>query len=318
MSETKVYAARLKNREELLKSSSGGAFAALSEVFLTAGNAIVCANYNYESNEVAFLLTTEKTIRDEARGTKYIQADLSGIYRECESWLNTNPSKKILFFGLGCQAAAFKQYMTIRKLSDRVVVVDIICHGAPSPRVWKDYIGMAAKNEPLTFVNFRDKRGGWDHSIGTAVVNGKDISIHDYRRLYSTRNLTRPSCYFCPYTKIERDSDITIGDFWHIEKKMPDFFDPAGVSLILIHSESGEELFEQAKQYMEYRVSSTKDCWQYNLEKPTQIPDSRYRFWEEYEKYGIEYVTDKYGRTSITKRISKTVKILLQRTGWAE
>ena len=208
---------------------------------------------------------------------------MGDIYAECLTWLKDHPGKKVLFFGLGCQTASFQQFMSMKRMADRIVTIDIICHGAPSPRIWKE---------------------------------GREVSIQDFRRLYSSRNLTRPSCYFCPYTKIDRASDITIGDFWHIEKTMPDFVDQAGVSLIITHTDVGELLFEQAKKYMDYRISNTTDCWQYNLEKPTEMPPTRAQFWKEYMTKGIRFVVQKYGQPSgRTQKIRKGLKLLLAKIG---
>ena len=311
-----MFAAKLKNKAELLKSTSGGAFVALSEDFVNEGNAVACAKYDYESNNVVFTLVTNKAERDKARGTKYIQAQMGDIYAECVTWLKDHPGKKVMFFGLGCQTASFQQFISMKRMADRIVTIDIICHGAPSPRIWKEYIECLTSHDRLQSVNFRDKKTGWNRSVGTAVINGREVSIQDFRRLYSSRNLTRPSCYFCPYTKIDRASDITIGDFWHIEKTMPDFVDQAGVSLIITHTDVGELLFEQAKKYMDYRISNTTDCWQYNLEKPTEMPPTRAQFWKEHRTKGIRFVVQKYGQPSgRTQKIRKGLKLLLAKIG---
>ncbi len=279
-----------------MSSSSGGAFTALSDVFLEEGNAVVCAVYDYISHRVLFRIVDSREQRDLARGSKYLQAEMGSVYRDSVSWLAGHPEGKLLFFGLGCQAAAFQRYMETARCGDRVVTADIICHGAPSPRVWRDYVQTVAPEGGLTGVNFRDKKTGWAHSVGTAVVNGEEISIQDYRRLYSSRNTIRPSCFSCPYTKMDRGTDLTIGDFWHIEKSMPDFNDPKGVSLVILHTDRGRELFQKASGALEYRLSNERECWQLNLEKPTAWPGSRDRFWKDYRDRGPAYAIAGYSR----------------------
>ena len=295
MAVRKVYAVKLKDKESLMNSSSGGAFTALSDVFLKQGNAVLCSIYDYSSFKPRFQLVLTFEERDCARGSKYVQADMNLAFRESVDWLESHNDRKLAFFGLGCQAASFQQYMKLSGLEDRVVIVDIICHGVPSPKIWREYAKEVSNDGIMSQVNFRDKKTGWNKSVGTAIVEGTEVSVQDYRRLYSTRNIIRPSCFACPYAKSDRDSDITIGDFWHIEKVMPDFYDPMGVSLVLIHSEKGEELFEQAKEAIESRISNENDCRQMNLEKPTDFPSTRDQFWEDYKKYGIAYIVNKYG-----------------------
>lgn len=88
--------------------------------------------------------------------------------------------------------------------------------------------------------------------------------------MFYNRCALRPSCYECPYATTERKTDMTIGDFWHIEETIPDFYDPDGNSLFLIHTNRGEELFEKIQGDLDYRLSNTTQCWQANLEAADQ------------------------------------------------
>ena len=95
----------------LKQSTSGGAFFALSEQFLLDGNAVICAEYDYSQNKVQFKVTATPEERNRARGTKYVQADMGMVYKDAVEWLQSHPEKRIMFFGLGCQAAAFLNFM---------------------------------------------------------------------------------------------------------------------------------------------------------------------------------------------------------------
>ena len=121
----------------------------------------------------------------------------------------------------------------------------------------------------------------------------------------------RLSCYECPYATTERKTDMTIGDFWHIEETIPDFYDEKGNSIFLIHTDRGEQLFETVKVKLEYRLSDTKQCWQANLEAPTKRSEQRDEFWNDYQRKGVDFVMKKYGTTPLKMKIkNKLVKLI--------
>ena len=305
---TLVYAAKNNDANKLWHSSSGGMFSALTEDFIKQGNAVICVHYNYETDLAEFHLVESLEERDASRGSLYIQSLAKDTWGEAYEWIKLHPDKKLLFFGVGCQAAVFQRYSELKNIKDKVIFVDTVCHGSPSPAVWKKYIASVKKDGILSDINFRDKKTGWAHSIGTAKVNGKEVSIHEYRRLYSSRNTLRPCCSKCPYTRIDRQTDITIGDFWHIENSMPDFQDEKGVSLVIVHTEKGKMLFESVSHYCTIRESNIRDCWQMNLEKPTEHAATRRRFWKDYETKDIQYVMKKYGKVSMLSSVKSIIK----------
>lgn len=130
-------------------------------------------------------------------------------------------------------------------------------------------------------------------------------------KVFYNRCALRPSCYMCPYATIERKTDMTIGDFWHIDEMIPDFYDENGNSLFLIHTDQGEKLFDDIKENLEYRLSDTKQCRQANLEAPTKKSELRDTFWEDYYREGIDYIMKKYGKTPLrTKVKNKLLKFM--------
>ena len=309
---TKVYAGRLKDDESLLCSSSGGAFIAVSDYFLDNGDAVVCAVYNYESHVTEFQLIESKERRNKAIGSKYMQSKPGQIYKVAETWLNEHPEKDLLFVGMGCQADGFRRFVEIKGIRDRVYIVDIICHGSPSPKLWREYAELIQKKEgKITYLTFKDKRNGWKSPTAYVKVNGSERPIKDYVKVFYNRCALRPSCYECLYATTERKTDLTIGDFWHIEETIPDFYDPNGNSLFLIHTNRGEELFEKIRSDLDYRLSNTTQCWQANLEAPTQKSEQREEFWNDYKKKGIDFVMKKYGTVPVQTKIkNKILKIL--------
>lgn len=310
--DTKVYAGRVKDKEVLMKSSSGGAFTAISDYFLSDGNAVACAVYNYTTYTAEFNLITTEVDRDAARGSKYMQSKSRNIYKEALHWLKNNPEKRLLFVGMGCQDEGVRKFSELHGIRDRVWVVDIICHGSPSPKIWSEYVSSLERKNGgvISELSFKDKRNGWKQPTAKANINGKEILLNDYIRIFYNRCALRPSCHECPFTTTERKTDITIRDFWHIEDKLPDFYDENGNSLFLIHTDRGAELFDEIKRALNYRESNTVDSWQANLERPTPVSKKRSEFWRDYRNRGIDYIMKKYGTVPFkTKVKNKIVRI---------
>ena len=310
--DTIVYAGRLKDKSALMSSSSGGAFTALSDAFLKSGDAVVAAVYNYENHTVEFQMILDEKQRERAKGSKYMQSKPGDIYQKAYRWLMDNPKKELLFVGMGCQSDGFRKFSEIKGIRDRVYIVDIICHGSPSPKLWREYAESIQKRDgKITYLTFKDKRNGWKSPTAYVKVNGSERPLKDYVRVFYNQCALRPSCYECPYATTERKTDMTIGDFWHIEETIPDFYDPNGNSLFLIHTDRGEELFEKVRDNLDYRLSNTAQCWQANLEAPTQKSEQRDVFWNDYQKKGIDFVIKKYGTVPMkTKVKNKLLKIL--------
>ena len=313
---TKVYAGRLKNKSFLTRSSSGGAFVAISDYFLGNGNAVVCAVYNYESHVTEFELIKNREERNKAIGSKYMQSKPRQIYKVVEEWLNEHPGKLLLFVGMGCQADGCRKFVEMKGLRERVWIVDIICHGSPSPRLWKEYAeSIEGRYGKITYLTFKDKRNGWKSPTAYVTASGQEYLIKDYVKVFYNHCALRPSCYECPYATTERKTDITIGDFWHIEEMIPDFYDENGNSLFLIHTERGEKLFDAVKYKLEYRLSDTKQCYQANLEAPTKRSAQRDKFWNDYNEKGIEFIMKKYGTTSLKSKIKNKIAKLMSNWG---
>ena len=292
--DTIVYAGRLKDKSALMSSSSGGAFTALSDFFLKNDNAVVAAIYNYENHMTEFQMILDEKQRERAKSSKYMQSKPGDIV------------------GMGCQSDGFRKFSEIKEIRDRVYIVDIICHGSPSPKLWREYAeSIQKKDGKITYLTFKDKRNGWKSPTAYVKVNGAEKPIKDYVKVFYNRCALRPSCYECPYATIERKTDMTIGDFWHIEETIPDFYDPNGNSLFLIHTNRGEELFEKIQGDLDYRLSNTTQCWQANLEAPTKKSEQREEFWNDYQRKGIDFVMKKYGTVPMKTKIkNKLLRIM--------
>lgn len=309
--ETKVFAARLKKSDEVLKCSSGGAFTAISDYFLNNKWPIVSAVYNYKTNNTEFQLYTSVEKRDEARGSKYMQALPINSFVDAEQWIKINDGN-LLFVGMGCQADGFRKFAEIKGFRNRTVIVDIVCHGTSSPKIWREYISQLGS---ISELSFRDKREGWRKPTSVVKISGKEYNIKEYMNIFYNRCALRPSCYECPYATTERKVDVTIGDFWGIEKTHPEFNEGYGVSLIILHTDVGIDLWEKIKSNFDWIESNTTDCLQPNLERPTKKSSHRETFWKDYQKGGIKKLIKQYGHSPVIvplwlKAARKVKKIL--------
>lgn len=316
-SKTKIYAAKSKSREVVTNSSSGGMFTAFSDAFLERGDIVAACQYSYETDSVMLSIITDKESRDKARGSKYIQAELKDSFDKLIALLRKHREKKALVFGTGCQIAGLDLVLKSVHLRDRVVLVDLICHGAASSNLWKNYISRieSEKGGSISYITFKNKRNGWESPSIFAIIDGKEISIKSYSDWFYMGWSLRNSCYKCPYTRIDRRSDITIGDYWGIQNVMPKFYDRMGVSLVIVHTESGRELFNNVSSAIEYQISNRKECLQPRLISPQLRPNDRDLFWSDMQEKGMDYCIEKYVEqynVSIKEKIKKYLKRLLK------
>lgn len=312
-----IYAAKVHDKEVVKNSSSGGIFTALSDLFLERKDAVVSCIYSYDKKAVVFSWLDNKSKRNEARGSKYIQAEVGDAFSDIVKWLLDNPDKNMLVVGTGCQIAGLDLVLNEKKLRSRVVLVDLICHGAASSGLWKRFISNIEKKNGCKIHNitFKNKRKGWENPSVFAQIDNKEVSIKPFADWFYMGWSIRESCYECPYTKIDRNSDITIGDFWGIQNAIPEFYDDMGVSLVITHNEKGEKIFNLAKKAIDFCESNRKDCLQPRLMTPQVRPKNRDSFWRDINKKGIEFCEKKYFehyKVPLKLKIKNNIKRILK------
>lgn len=290
-----AYGAKLKDDDQISKSQSGGAFFAISEYVLNKGGVVYGAGFT-EHFVVAHQRATSKKERDNFRKSKYVQSDLRNTFREAKKDLLEG--KIVLFSGTACQIAGLKAY--VGKLSQNLITVDIICHGVPSPYILRDYIAYQEKKHPKTnlidFI-FRDKEAcGWrDPKESFLWANGQKDIFYIYADLFYQAIMLRKNCGVCYFTNLKRPGDITIGDFWGCEKNNPEFCkDDKGVSLILLNTKKGIEIFNNIKNNLLVVPAKQSDYIQLNLQHPTKLHIDRDVFELDYKQKGFEYILNRY------------------------
>ena len=290
LSVNEVLAVKNRNEAERMASSSGGVFIALAKRIIGKGGVVFGAVFD-ENWEV--MHTYAETL-DEVKpmmGSKYLQSRIGISFRDVEKFLKEG--REVLFTGAPCQVTGLHNYL--RKDYPNLLSVDFLCHGVPSPGVWRKYLdeefhlsarrAAAGKNTVLssslnvvpviTGIEFRDKTlNGWKKF--SFVVRGKSASKADknsvllsgihrenpFMKGFLSDVYLRPSCYRCRCKNGVSHSDLTIADYWGINQLMPDFDDDKGVGLVLINTEKGKAVFDTLN--MEVRTSSLEDAKRFN------------------------------------------------------
>ena len=318
LKEPLVYAAKHKKDEIRMSSSSGGTFTAISDYVLDEKGVVYGVQFDGYFN-VIHGRASNKEDRDKFKGSKYVQSDLSDIFQIIKKDLNN--SLLVLFTGTPCQCAGLKAYLTKCTVSmENLLLCDIVCHGTPSPLMWKEYLHFCETANKSKIINyeFRSKILGWHtHTEASTYLNGKvdykSSLSQSEKSLFYSHNTLRIACHNCRYTNLQRISDITIADFWGIEKSIPDFDDNKGVSLIMVNTPKGQDLFGHIKPALKCCESDTKKCFQPQLQHPCKPSSKRDEFWKDYYTKGYPYIIKKYTDFGYKNALKKFMKKTLEK-----
>lgn len=327
----KGYAAYFQNREALRKSSSGGMFYAMAQYILENGGVVFGCAELAPGNVKHILVERVEDLRL-LQGSKYVESDIQGVYSAVKEQLRKG--RTVLFSGTPCQVAGAKKFIGI---NDRLICVDIICHGVPSRKMYNSYLEWFEKKNggKVREYYFRSKeKNDWSLTYRAVVEkNNKQkvfeaiASLDPYYNHFLKGYAYRDSCYQCSYANPKRVSDITIGDFWGIEKVAPHFMNIDGVSAVLVNSVAGEKLWEDISDKVVVMSVEAEEIIKNNgqLQKPSQRPDVRESIYKEFSENGFGFIADKYKDkkevfidsirdmipNKIRQKIKKTIKRLL-------
>lgn len=304
----KVYGIKIKDNQERLLSQSGGAFYCMAKNFIVKGGVV----YGVALNED--IVAEYKRVDDlhelqSLRGSKYVQAKIGKTFINVKDDLIN--SRDVLFSGTPCCVKGLLLFLHSKHINtSRLVTCDNVCHGVPSPLIFSEYINYISDNHSKEINNFkfRDKCKGWHSLYETYTINNTKYCSNIYGNLFSSANCLRESCYECKFTNYQRPSDITIGDFWGIEKYYPELDDNLGISLMMINSKKGLDLFDYIKNDIIYFESNEKEISQPQLNHPYPKAKTFDQFWDDYRKRNFKYIIYKYGKGGI-KGICRTYLI---------
>lgn len=243
-----VYYATNKDAETLRRSSSGGVFTAIAESVINKGGVVFGAAFDEEFN-VHHTFTETKDGIAQFNGSKYVQSTIDDCYIKVREFLEKG--RTVLFSGTPCQIGGL--YACLGQNYDNLFTVDVVCHGVPSPLVWREYLEFLKSkyNSGIKNIVFRDKVTGWQkYSITVEFVNGlkysEPITRDMFLRGFVSDIYNRKSCSECSFKQYHKQSDLTLGDFWGIEKAGFEN-DDKGMSIIIVNSEKGNYLLSGIK-----------------------------------------------------------------------
>lgn len=293
------YAAVTCNKEYERRSSSGGAFSQIAQKVLDHNGTVWGCGMNSE------LLPSHMPIRtidklDILRRSKYVQSFLGNSYSLIEKSLEDGG--QVLFAGTPCQVGGLKKFLG--KQYDNLFLIDLVCHGVPSPGMFMKHIQYLEKKkgQKISSFEFRLKNDQPNkHYCYTCLfasgktetgVYYKDVFFNEFYDMTSLNEC----CYHCPYANKERQGDLTIGDFGWGKQYHPELKDHGEISCILVNTEKGKAMLDSIRPEM--YCYPTK--WEYIIEKngnllhPTGRPGYRSHIYKEIREKGYEKWAENY------------------------
>lgn len=312
-----AYACYNKNIDERLNSSSGGIFALLAKEIIKRNGIVFGAAFDKKFDVKHIFIDNEKDL-EKLMGSKYVQSDIGNTYKKVKEFLEKG--KYVLFSGTPCQIEGLKKYL--QKDYDNLYTQDIICHGVPSPKIWQMYLEYRKNllNDDIKNISFRNKEKSWSLYKLKILFNKhkyNKIFIDDpYMKLFLQNITLRDSCYDCSFKKKYRESDITLADYWGINKIHKNMNDDKGVSLLVVNSNKGEELFNCINKNIVYEKTDIDEAIKYN---PSMIESSsknknRDTIMNEINELNFDKVVNKYiPKEKILKRIFVKFKRIIKK-----
>ena len=327
----KVYAGYNVNQDVRLSSSSGAVFSLLAENVLAQNGTVYGVKMSDDCYLAEFTRVTDINGLIWLRGSKYLQAKVGNTYKQVKDDLLAG--KQVLFSGTGCQVNGLKNFLG--KDYDNLLCVDVICHGAPSPALWKKYAEYQEKKNggKLKDINFRCKDDSWTDfgmkEVLARIPQGEAKQLYiskdkdPYMQIFLRDYCLRPSCYDCVAKKVKM-ADLTIADFWGINDVAPEMNDGNGTSLILIRTDKGMKKFETISSKLKLKEVTYEDGVKSNPAeyKSCRRPPQRDTFFKNMKVMEFEELEKKYAspikvtfKSKIKRKIKNTIKSALRVIG---
>ena len=314
------FAVVAKNEKIRLTSSSGGVFSLLGERIVADGGIVYGAVFN-KHFQVEHVAANNIEALYAMRGSKYVQSRVGDAYVDIENNLCAN--RTILFTGTPCQIAGLKAYLG--REYDTLICADIVCHGVPSPKLWREYLLDKEKkfHSAIKRVSFRDKEISWQQFLIKIEFENNKVykNIHTkdlYMRAFLRNFSLRPSCFECNFKGIDRHADITLADLWGSASISPELHDGKGTSFVIVHTEKGAALLEKITNQCLIQPIELDAAISHNLSliKSEKKSGDRDLFMKEFCENGCRRAFDKFCKDTyidVTKKAFRKSRIIAKR-----
>ncbi len=298
----KVIAAWNKNKSIRRKSTSGGIFSLLAKYILLQNGYVVGVVWDKQSHAMHTIISDTKDL-PRMYNSKYVQSHTNQIYSQVKKLLDKGTL--VLFSGTPCQNSALKHFLG--KDYPNLYQLDLVCHGVPSEKMLFRYLKEISNGRTIKNVRFRNKNPYWNYcDVTIDFTNGEQYSVptvdDPYFTVFNIGYSLRKSCRQCQFTNLQRQSDLTLSDFWGFQPKsfgMRDY--NKGISCILINSEKGQKLFEMIEKDIVFEERTIEEAKKGNKSLYTPYtpytPDKKktIAFWKDYsDGMSVKELCDKY------------------------
>lgn len=310
------YAAVSRNDAVRRASSSGGTFSHIAEKMIENGGVVYGVAMARDCRSAEFVRASCVEELVSLRGSKYLPANAASVYVQVRADLEEGVP--VLFSGTGCQVNGLKCYLGSDP--DNLCCLDVLCHGVPSPALWRAYVQHVedGNQEKLVAVEFRCKDDCWsEFGLKRTYANGSSacFSINEdpFMLMFLRDYCLRPSCYAC-VAKKRKLSDITLGDFWGIEAVAPEMNDERGTSLVIVRTEKGRKLYSAISDSVISREVTYEGGVRRNPAEHSSasIPAERSGFFFDLDELSFEELSMKYARPSSLSSVAKLKKALMK------
>lgn len=316
-----AYACYNKNRNVRMNSSSGGIYPLLAERCLINGGVVFAAIYDSNWNVVHSRIEKIEDIK-KSQGSKYVASHLGDTFYQVKEALLSG--EDVIFVGTPCQGQGLKSFLRDSRVDvKKLLIIDFICHGVPSRLVWRKYLSTKMKNSHITNINMRDKSSGWTYgNYSWAIEYENKETIYIPRREVSFMTgmvdsiYLRDSCYECKFKGISRESDITLGDYWHVWEHIPEMDDNCGTSLVVLQSIKGKEWFDAIKDNIIYIKADSNKAASVNqsmIISEERHPNSNY-FFKNIDIINFDDLVFNASHLSISQKILRKITRYLNNT----
>ena len=309
----KAYACFNKNEKVRMESSSGGIFTLLAKEILKANGIVFGAAWTEKFSLKHIYITKEENL-SKFRGSKYLQSEIGETFNEVLELLKEG--KKVLFSGTPCQIGGLKSFLKNKNANiENLLSIDFICHGVPSPKVWKKYKEDLFSKEKLEEASFRDKTESWkSYDINFKSKNIKlkqKASKNKYMRVFLADICLRPSCSDCKFKGENRESDITMADFWGIQNIKPEMDDDKGTSLIFTNTDLGNKYYSKILDNIISCEVNKEDAVKYNPSyfKSIKEHSKRKLYMKNIDEMTFDELHKKYVELSMFMKIKRKSRI---------